>query len=147
MDLGNNPYTFDITAPATMIFSSAAIRFPPMLARQRSLGIQWNWPSFIIPEGMNRVHEIFRREVGRPFASELTWERALFAAQKSFFDNSKARLLCKSKTRPSGSNSWICGRYASLRIANEKILIRAPSFLFRFLGKKSCKTFRELSSK
>jgi hypothetical protein len=38
-------------------------------------------------------------------------EKSLFAAQKSFFDNSKAiGLHCKSKTRPSGSKGWICGR-------------------------------------
>jgi hypothetical protein len=50
-------------------------------------------------------------------------EKSLFAAQKSFFDNSKAiGLHCKSKTRPSGSNSWICGRDASLRIGSEKNL-------------------------
>ncbi len=59
---------------------------------------------------------------------------ALFAAQKSFFDNSKARLHCKSKTRPSGSDSWICGRYASLRIVGEKILIGAQSVLSHFVA-------------
>jgi hypothetical protein len=33
-----------------------------------------------------------------------------------------------------GSDSWICGRYASLRIASEKILIRAQSFPSHFLA-------------
>jgi hypothetical protein len=31
-------------------------------------------------------------------------------------------------------NSWICGRYASLRIGSEKILIRAQSLLFHLLA-------------
>ena len=48
---------------------------------------------------------------------------------KSLFDNSKARLHCKSKTRPSGSDSWICRRFASLRIVTEKILIRDSEHL------------------
>jgi hypothetical protein len=50
---------------------------------------------------------------------------------ESSFDNSKVRPRCKSITRPSGSDSWIYGRYAVLRIITEKILIRAQSNLFR----------------
>jgi hypothetical protein len=66
--------------------------------------------------------------------AQMVVQKSLFAAQKSFFDNSLARLHCKSKTRPSGSDSWICWRYASLRIGHEKILIRAQSILFHLLG-------------
>jgi hypothetical protein len=61
-------------------------------------------------------------------------EKSLFAAQKSFFDNSSVRLTCKSKTRHSGSNSWIFGRYAYLTNESEKILIRAQSLLFHLLA-------------
>jgi hypothetical protein len=52
---------------------------------------------------------------------------------KSFFDHSKARLHCKSKTRPAGSDParGRDGRFASLRMGTEKILIRAQSVLFR----------------
>ncbi len=39
-----------------------------------------------------------------------------------------------------GSNSWICGRYASLRIVSEKILTRAQSFPSHFLANYSFKT-------
>jgi len=46
--------------------------------------------------------------------------------------------------RPSGSDSWICDRYASLRIASEKILIRAQSFLSHFLARTSYKAVIKL---
>ncbi len=65
-------------------------------------------------------------------------EKAALRCSESFFDNSKARLHCKSKTRPSGSNSWICGRSASLRIITEKILIRAQSSFFRTPVENEC---------
>ena len=48
-------------------------------------------------------------------------ERAALRCSESFFDNSKVRLRCKSKTRPSGSDSWIYGRFAVLRIVSEKV--------------------------
>ena len=51
---------------------------------------------------------------------------------KSLFDNSSARLHCKSKTRPPGSDSWICPRSASLRIVSEKIF--TPSLICPQLG-------------
>jgi hypothetical protein len=55
--------------------------------------------------------------------------RKILRCSESFFDNSKVRLHCKSKTRPSGSNSWIYNRFAVLRIVSEKILIRAQGSL------------------
>jgi hypothetical protein len=58
-------------------------------------------------------------------------KETLIAAQKSFFDHSSAPFRCKSKTRPPGSDSWICGRSGSLRMSSEKILIRAQSAPFR----------------
>ena len=58
-------------------------------------------------------------------------ERDAPRCSESFFDNSKVRLRCESKTRPSGSNSWIYGRFAVPRIVTEKILIRAQGSLFR----------------
>jgi hypothetical protein len=67
-------------------------------------------------------------------------QKSLFAAQKSLFDNSFARLHCKSKTRPSGSDRWICGRYASLRTGHEKISIHAQTGLFHFLRVCASKT-------
>ena len=57
--------------------------------------------------------------------------REALRSSESFFDNSKVRLRCKSKTRPSGSNSWIYGRFAVLRIVSEKILIHAQGSLPR----------------
>jgi hypothetical protein len=57
--------------------------------------------------------------------------RETLRSSESFFDNSNVRLRCKSKTRPSGSNSWIYGRFAVLRIVSEKILIRAQGSLPR----------------
>ena len=57
--------------------------------------------------------------------------RETLRCSESFSDNSKVRLRCKSKTRPSGSNSWIYGRFAVLRIVSEKILIRAQGSLPR----------------
>jgi hypothetical protein len=50
---------------------------------------------------------------------------------ESFFDNSEVRLRCKPKARPLGSDSWIYGRSAVLRIVSEKILIRAQGSLPR----------------
>ena len=70
------------------------------------------------------------KQVSRMFAMRHCESNALRSSE-SFFDNSEVRLRCKSKTRPSGSDSWICGRYAALRIVSEKILIRAQSSLFR----------------
>ncbi len=74
--------------------------------------------------------------------SDESGKGALFAAQNLF----STILKLGSTTNPKlsacgGSNSWICGRYALLRIVSEKILTRAQSFLSHFLVKYSGNDF------
>jgi hypothetical protein len=72
--------------------------------------------------------------------SDESGKGALFAAQNLF--STILRLGSTANPKLSacgGSNSWICVRYASLRIVSEKILTHAQSFLSRFLPNYSFK--------
>ncbi len=72
------------------------------------------------------------------FLSGESAKGALFAAQKLFSTILKLGSTANPKLSAcGGSDSWICGRYASLRIVSEKILTRAQSFLSHFLVKYS----------
>ncbi len=89
---------------------------------------------------MGRV-SVFPGPFQNPFSrllSDESDEGALFAAQKLFSTILKLGSTANPKLSAcGGSNSWICGRYASLRIVSEKILTRAQSFLSHFLVKYS----------
>ena len=60
-------------------------------------------------------------------------KRSLFAAQNIFSTILKFASL-QTQNSPFELKNWVCGRFASLRMVNEKILIRAQSFLFQFFS-------------
>jgi hypothetical protein len=63
------------------------------------------------------------------FAS--SWKKSPFAAQNIFSTILKLASL-QIENSPFGLKHSICGRFASLRIVPEKILIRAQSSFFSF---------------